>query len=288
MSFLLARAEQCIRLGAPKTQELLRLANQFATNQTWLPLLCMLFLHETHGSTSFRILRILRNLPEEYNSDLQTTLLRIAWDPMTPTVAQEILRLYHKVCHSPDDLARLIKEGRWERYVGNARIAKDFIDLYMNPRMCLAMQTSSEPFAIALNSTKQMRTYYNRLVFQASTKICRFIEHTYHRIYVQKAKLRHAFATLAIRWRWRQAWLLRQACIVCWESGLRLRALHGDWRHSICLTCLEQVDRCPLCRTTIRAADNDNRTRTASHASSISYTTDYEDPYYDDDQDYHY
>jgi hypothetical protein len=200
--------------------------------------------------------------------------------------------LYHDVCPAPADLQLLVKEGGLERYVGRvgyAEVAKDFVDLFMNPRMCMKARHSSTPLAIALFSTKHMQTYYNRMVFRASTKICQFMEQAYLRIKLLEQKRqevlvthRHALECLVVRWRWRQAWRLRQSCVVCWESGLHLVVLHREWRHTICQTCLGHIgNSCPICRHPLREAD------TVSDASSVSYM-DYEDPYYDDDQMYQY
>ena len=90
---------------------------------------------------------------------------------------------------------------------------------------------------------------------------------------------------LQVRWRY----MRRPAeCPVCMETRILL-PLHGEKRHGVCRGCMPRVlvtGRCPLCRTTLR-------THTFSDASSISYTSDhyqeyYEDPDYDDDQWYQY
>ena len=235
-----------------------------------------------------RVLTALKGIPERFHYELKEALLLLLKDNLDTKTVQQVLRLYYEVCRTPTDL-RLLAE-RLERYVGNPGIVKDFVEMFVTAPMCVAMQRSSAPFSRALFSTKCVQRYYNRLAFRASVKICRFLETTYLRIKTQQERRKtalvvyqHAFETLIVKWRWRQAWFLRQSCAICWESGLRLKPLHRDWRHAVCFSCLEHIDCCPLCRMSLGSIG-----KTLSYASSVSYTSDYEDPYYDDDQMYQY
>jgi hypothetical protein len=292
-------AKYCVDACVPASHKaLLDIAEHLAIWKQLRPFLDLLLLQDIRSAhVSNRILRILREqqygIHELLHGQLQNALLQFLGERLTSKLVQNVLHVYQMTCLSPADLQHLVKQGKLERFVGRAGydgVTKVFVDLYMNSNMCISMARSKDALSKALFTTKYMRTYYNRVVNRAQKKICKFIESSYlhikERQHMRLERIQqhmHSFSTIAVRWRWRRSWLLKQSCIVCWESGLRLRVLHRDWRHAICQSCLCQIDnRCPLCRTSLA------RDRTISDASSVSYTSDYEDPYYDDDQMYHY
>jgi hypothetical protein len=81
-------------------------------------------------------------------------------------------------------------------------------------------------------------------------------------------------------------------CFVCMNDNMRLHALHGDKRHSVCRDChshiLEHNPICPMCRTSLRTYARPSRMFRDSYHT---YDSDY-DPYdnfpSDSDDDYRY
>ncbi len=220
-----------------------------------------------------------------------------------PKLVCLLLDAYHDFCRTSVDFRDLLQFFHVQKYIREPEIAKCIADLYMNRDMCISL--ARYWYVGSIMSTLWMSGPVQRMwkriqqdayaalrpfVAQCEAAVLRRRERT------QQALRMHgtAWEMLVHRWRWVQYWRrTHTSCPICMEVGHTLVTLHGDRRHAICTGCLAGVqqtgNRCPMCRTHLTSV----RTRTPSFASSISYTSDhnqefYEDPDYDDDQMYHY
>jgi hypothetical protein len=215
-------------------------------------------------------------------------------DPTFPFTQESLLaciKLYRKICWTPRLFRQFLESYHIQTHLHDPLVTEYITRLYVDREMCLRLATTfgKDPISTQLWHSAAMQQKYQAILAEAEQVRERFImgacREWRRRCELRKVALttyRHCWLTVANRWRWVRD---HRMCPVCMEIGHRLIALHGEKRHAICRECLWRVqgsgNRCPMCRHHLEIC-------TVSCASSVSYTSDYEDPNYDDDQWYHY
>jgi hypothetical protein len=211
--------------------------------------------------------------------------------PFTDASVLSCIKLHRKICWTPALFRRFVEYHHVRNRLCKPVIADTIVKFYANRDMCLRLSTTYTKDDISMNlwQSSAMQTMYAEIVKTATCARLRFLtlacRKWKQRQALRKVALttyRHCWLTVVARWRWVRDYRM---CPVCMETGHTLIALHGEIRHAICRECLWRVrgsgNRCPMCRQQLELC-------TVSCASSVSYTSDYEDPNYDDDQWYHY
>lgn len=216
-----------------------------------------------------------------------------------PKAACAMLSAFHPLCREPPTFHWILHTANVSRYIQDPAVSETLVNLYMNRAMCIRLhQRRRDWVSQAFWETPAVQQMYTGLQEDATVVLGRFMKrvvttHRQHKtrladVLERAAPLASTWTFLQIRWRYLRRPVTGE-CPVCMETHTLL-PLHGEKRHGVCRGCMPRVmatQRCPLCRTTLP------RTRTFSNASSISYTSDheqeyYEDPDYDDDEAYHY
>lgn len=214
-----------------------------------------------------------------------------------PKATCTMLSVFHPLCRKSHTFNWLLHTANVSRYICDTEVSSTLVDLYMNRGMCVRLQQSAwrDYVTQAFWETPAVQQMYASICQDAAAVLGRFIGRAIQVHRQQKRRLATVLERAALQapiWtflqvRWR--YLCRAAtgeCPVCMETHI-LMPLHDEKRHGVCRQCMPRVTetgRCPLCRTTLRS-------HPFLDASSISYTSDheqeyYEDPDYDDDQWY--
>ncbi len=213
-----------------------------------------------------------------------------------PKLVSQILIAYHDFCRESWDFKELMYAVNVQKYIRDPQVSKTIVDYYMNRDMCIRLSQMwfTGATSTAFWQTAAVQRLHRRIRCDALATLKPFVTQAIQTHRAKMALRRQAveqyksvWETVVWRWRWLKA---HRSCPICMETGHRLIALHGERRHAICRDCLHHVrygtNRCPMCRVELAFS-------TFSEASSISYTSDhdqeyYEDPDYDDDRAYHY
>lgn len=211
--------------------------------------------------------------------------------PFTDASVLSCIKLHRKICWTPKLFRQFVETYHVRRRLCKPTIANAIVERYANRDMCLRLSVTytKDDISMLLWQSSAMQIMYAEMIKTATWIRMQFLRSVCRewkkRSALRKEALttyRHCWLTVAARWRWVRD---HKMCPVCMETGHSLVPLHDEKRHAICRECLRNVqlsgNRCPMCRC-------DLSIHTPSCASSVSYTSDYEDPNYDDDQWYHY